>query len=144
VIGGTVWTLRLPEPSRPTDESAHDPRPDELGLCVRYDQCREDIRVDLMHRGARIGLEVRSHHEVLLILAEQRLEDAARSPAERGWIDPDVLAGMAGLKKPTLNVHIQRLRKQFVDCGVVGTVVERRANNDLRLVAVKQLDVRGV
>lgn len=141
IVADVVWMLRLPEPSRPTDESAHDPRPDELHLTIRYDQRREDIRVDLVHRGARIGLEPRSHHEVLLVLAEQRLKDTALPPAEQGWIDPDVLARMAGVKKATLNVHIQRLRKQLIDCGVIGTVVDRRANNDLRLVAVHALDV---
>lgn len=141
VIADAVWTLRLPEPSRPTDESSHDPRPDELHLSIRYDPSRENIRVDLIHRGARIGLDVRSHHEVLLILAEQRLEDAGRPAADQGWLNPDVLASMAGLKKATLNVHVQRLRKQFVECGVVGTVIDRRATNDLRLVALRAIDV---
>jgi len=61
-------------------------------------------------------------------------------PAERGWLDAQVLADMAGLARATLNVYVQRLRRQIADCGVIGVVIDRRANHDLRLVEL-ELDV---
>lgn len=139
VVDGRAWTLRLPNPTPPTDEAKRDRQPEVLRLVISVDPSRENILIDLMHRGARVGLAPRAHHEVLLILAEHWLEDASSPPSERGWLDAQLLADMAGSSRATLNVHVQRLRKQFVDCGVVGTVIERRANHDLRLAPLQDV-----
>lgn len=133
VLDGAVWILRLPEPSRPTDRAAEPPRAADLRLRLGVGLDQETIQADVLHGDERIGLDPRSHHEVLHLLARQQLADAALPAPERGWIDPEVLAGQAGIKRSVLNVYVQRLRKQFQSCGVVGEVIQRRPSHALRL-----------
>jgi hypothetical protein len=73
---------------------------------------------------------------MLVVLAEERLADAAASRAERGWIHLDTLAAKLGQEPRTLNVHVCRLRQQLGQLGFdeAATIIERRpSTGQLRL-----------
>lgn len=148
VVDGEVWTLRLPDPVLRTDET-HDPPPlAEFTLTLAVSLDGETITVDLFRRGERVGLKSRSHHEVLLLLARQLIEDRAKGlpEIECGWVDPELLARQAGLKRSALNVYVMRLRREFEECGVVSEqgVIERRGQSwALRLVPL-DVEVAGL
>lgn len=136
-LDGRVWILRLPEATPRTDEARDAPRAGDLCLRLGVGRDQETITALLTHRGARIGLDPRSHHEVLVWLARQQVDDAALPEPERGWVEPEVLMDCTGLKRNVLNVYVQRLRQQFADCGVVGEVIERRPSHALRLAPMQ-------
>lgn len=62
-----------------------------------------------------IDLEVRNHHDILLLLAERLqadlLEDRERE--ESGWLYMDELTETLGISEKLINIQIHRLRKQL-------------------------------
>lgn len=139
IIDGQGWILRVPEPVLRTDEARDSPQIDEFKLRLAVSRDGETIVVDLFHGDERVGLKSKSHHEVLLLLARQLIDDRASGlpEIECGWVEPDLLARQAGLKRSALNVYVMRLRREFDECGLVSEqgAIERRASSwALRLV----------
>ncbi|MEZ4434648.1 MAG: FHA domain-containing protein [bacterium] len=137
VVGGEVWLLRLPEVAEPTSEAiggVH--RLADLKLELAVAGHGEVVDARLLRAGHRIGLEPRSHHELLVLLARQYVEDADASPDDRGWIFPEVLMDTMRCTREVLNVYIHRIRRQFAAADVVDghQVIERRApTHEVRL-----------
>ncbi len=98
----------------------------------RASQDEEHVSVTLFRGGRSLELGERTHHYLLMLLARQRLSDAARAfdAHSLGWVDSDQLACMLGLDKSHLNIQVFRLRKQFEDAvsqGLIGhDFIERR------------------
>lgn len=141
VLGGESWHVRLPEPLTCTAESTAPIVVTKLRLHLTASRDLETITVAVLHEGTRIGIETRSHHEVILLLARQHQHDTAADtePAERGWIEAEELARMLNTTRDHLNVHIARIRKQFIACGVMDghdIIERRRAAGQLRLAPI--------
>jgi pSer/pThr/pTyr-binding forkhead associated (FHA) protein len=85
-------------------------------------------KLQLSRNERRIEFEFRTHHAVLLALAQARLADRDRIGFEQGWRSCDALLETLGYNTNRLNVEIHRARRQFADVGVVDAarLVERR------------------
>jgi hypothetical protein len=136
VVDGGGWVLDLPSGAGATLEAGARPLSLEtvaLRLAVSRDQ--EHVEITLLHEGRATPLPSRTHHHVLLMLARAMIEDAGASPAERGWIDRDLLCEMLATDRIQLNVEVHRLRRQLLGMGIAGAanIVERRPTGQLRL-----------
>lgn len=146
VLDGRSWTLRLPEGATPTGEvMGRVCRLDELRLELDVSRDEETIDARLFNGRSRIGLDPRSHHYVLVLLARQRLADraAGRSEADEGWIDAEVLCEMLKQRRDVLNVYVYRIRQQFIRAGVIdgAEVIARRPHAHQLRLAVADLAV---
>lgn len=147
VVDGESWTLRLPEGSTATGDGVGAiSRLDELRLELDVSRDQESVDVRLLTGSAQSGLEPRTYHYLLALLAKQRLEDRADgvAPADEGWIDAEVLCEMLRVRRDVLNVHVYRIRRQFVGAGVVDgkDVIERRPLAHQLRLAVTDVAVR--
>src|SRR5262249_4752869 len=96
----------------------------------------EHVEVTVLHGGVKSSLPTRTHHYLLLTLARAALADASSSPAERGWVDREVLCRMLATDPRRLNVDVFRVRKQFADLGIhgaAGIIARRPGTGQLRL-----------
>lgn len=68
-----------------------------------------------MRNGKTLNLNERVHHYLLLVLARQRQQDAAKGfdHASQGWVDMQNLCTMLGLTETHINIQIFRARKQL-------------------------------
>ncbi len=102
----------------------------ELALSVSAD--RETVTVWTTVDGRRHELPSRAHHELLLVLAEARLNEFREGVADSqaGWLDVEEAARhtAAGLAK--LNLDIFRIRRAFENMGLrePHEIIERRAS----------------
>lgn len=140
-IGSQTWTLHVPVISENTLGGKAPPR--ELRNCVLRFQVsgnREHIIMELVYGGKGTVLPARAHNELLLRLAELRLEDqknSTLSAAEHGWVYiPDLIREL-GSNENRLYQHVYRTREQFAgDCQISDgvNIVERRpASRQIRL-----------
>ncbi len=154
-VTGDPWRLALPPwgPGTHIPETQQDtPGTLRLGLSalalrVRVSRDRETVGVVAELGGREIELAPRASHEVLLLLAEARLQDQAAGqlrPAEHGWVYAEWLAKQLGSERSKLNVDVCRLRKQFArDVGLpdAAGLIERRALTHQLRVGVERLAV---
>ena len=126
-------------------EAGEAPVTDRLRLELDVSRDEETIDARLFNGKTRIGLEPRSHHYVLVLLARQRLADrsAGSSEADEGWIDAEMLCAMLKQRRDVLNVYVYRIRQQFMRAGVIdgGDVIERRPHAHQLRLAVADLVV---
>ena len=134
---GDGWTLDLPSAAGVTQEIGDLlPALDTIALRFAVDRAEEHIEVTVLHDRGTTPLPSRAHHYLLLTLARAILDDRAASPAERGWIDREVLCRMVGTDGPRLNVDVFRVRRQLAALGIHGAagIIERRpGTGQLRL-----------
>ncbi|MBK5540713.1 FHA domain-containing protein [Pseudomonas sp. TH05] len=133
------WRLSYSSEEQNTLVSA----PSSLSSCMRFKTSLDEEHVQLtLFRGAQsLELGERTHHYLLLLLARQRLADAARGfdLHTQGWLELDDLVGMLGLDKAHLNIQVFRLRKQFqqaVSQGLIGQDFIERRRGGVRLGSV--------
>ena len=138
------WRLRLPESLPPTEKAIEDkPTIDALTLRFRVSPDEEAVELLALHGPRAIGLNVRTHHYPLLLLARARLRDV-KLPAERqGWIQQTDLCRQLRCDVDRLYIDIFRCRRQFAEAGVVDAakVVERRSGTGLIRIGVGSLEV---
>lgn len=131
-LGGVQWTLALPEIEQETLQLIQDvtmPRDTEIRFEVSND--REHVIVTVVQSGQTIHVGEQAHNELLLVLAEARLEDDERSDLperDRGWVHVEDLCRMLGTTRNTVGSQAFRARERFRKCKVAGAddVVENR------------------
>lgn len=129
-IQGKTYVLDLPQVVAAT----RDMRTATLascGLTFHVSRDYEHIEVDVRGPGREVRLPHRAHHELLLYLAQARLEDAsnAKLPAEEhGWRYQDDVARQLRIPPSHFNMTIYRARQQFRGGGFddANALLERR------------------
>ena len=137
VTSADKWRLHLPEMLAPTVD-AEDTALSIATIALRFMIDGHGRCVGLAaRRGAQsLELKPRTHHAVLLALAQVRLADSNSPARDRGWITQDVLLERLGYDSSRLHVEVYRSRKQFAKAGILDAarLVERRAQDrSLRL-----------
>jgi hypothetical protein len=144
-VDGVAWRVLLPVLPLETAEGERTLGANDLTLTFSVSRDEEHVDVEVRWQGGSASLASRAHHYPLLVLARQRLADAAAGVAdsEQGWIWPDALAKMLGSTQNHLNVSIHRIRKEFAALGVFdgAAVVERRGGSGPVRVGVRRLEV---
>lgn len=133
-IGGHAWRLVCAE------ERLNTLVPSNQLACMRFECSENDdhVRLVLTRGRATMDLGVQTHHELLRLLALQRLADIQKGldvPAQ-GWMAIDTLVSLLGMDKAHLHVLIFRMRKQLeeaVSQGLIQHDVIERRKGGLRL-----------
>ncbi len=102
----------------------------ELTLSLVVSRDEESMLTELHGPTQSIEVPARATHQVLLVLARQRIEDQRLGLAESecGWIYSDDLARMMGADQQKINLDVHRVRQQLAKLGVLDAarIVERR------------------
>jgi FHA domain len=146
--GGRDFVLRVPDLIAVTWD-AGSPAPHLAGLTLRFSVSRDEEYVALTAHDEHhaIDLGARAHHQVLLMLARNRLEDRKAKPpagarerqateSAEGWVYQDELADKLAMDETHLNVAVFRCRRQLSEAGILGaaSIIERRRpTRELRL-----------
>lgn len=128
-IGGHAWRLVCAE------ERACTLVPSTGRSCMVFHISLDEAHVSLtLTRGhASMDLGERPHHDLLILLARQRLADVAHGvdAHSQGWVDFDTLADRLHIDKAHLNIQVFRLRKQLERAVLEGLIqqdfIERRS-----------------
>jgi hypothetical protein len=143
--GGDVFRVYLPVPGEETVRLRPAPRIATIGLSFRHSLDEEDVRIAVLDdRGEAIAtLENRAHHYLLLVLARQRLADAALPAEQQGWLYQEELVRMLRTDDSGLNLHVFRGRKALAQAGVedAATLIERRSGSRQLRIGVSDLAV---
>jgi pSer/pThr/pTyr-binding forkhead associated (FHA) protein len=102
----------------------------EVTLELTSSQDEESLTIVLATKTARTTLPERAFHYLLLTLARARAQDQTSGVAEEeaGWVSlQDLIPGLYP-DQETLNVHLYRARKQFIELGAKDArgLIERR------------------
>ena len=137
IADGEGWILDLPSGAGSTWEAGVLlPTLETISLRFAVSRDEEHIEVTLAHAGGAAPLAVRTHHYLLLTLARAVLADEGASPAERGWVDREVLCRMMGTDSRRLNVDVFRVRRQMAALGIhgaAGIIARRSGTGQIRL-----------
>lgn len=133
-IGGHAWRLVCAE------ERLNTLVPTSQISCLTFQASHDEEHVCLsLSRGrATLDLGEQTHHYLLLLLARQRLIDAAQGlgPQDQGWIDNETLVKLLDMDKAHLHIHIFRLRKLFEPVVAQGLIQQdfiERSQRGVRL-----------
>lgn len=140
-VDGLTWQLQI---NRSLDDTQQ-LRPsvtslDQLTFLFKTSLDEESTQLVIQKSEDTIDLLERSHHYLTLCLARQRVLDMQNNLAEteQGWVYAELLAKNLGLEASHLNIHIYRIRKQFVDAlnntCESNNIIERKAGK-LRLAS---------
>jgi FHA domain len=138
------WQLELPLQEERIESTYEGPASvsgfDRLSLHFRVSHDGDDVTLSVGHDGEMIELGARAFGDMLLSLAEARLNDAknrAELPTtEHGWVYVDDLIREAHLADDQqLNQYVFHARKQLARLGVddAARLIERRRSGRLRL-----------
>ena len=136
--GGQTWRLHLPQPMTTTESLDEKPRSVlDVDLHLVHSLDEENVELHIIDGDQEHHVPHRAHHELLLHLARQRIQDAqdpALPPAEHGWMHRDLLLMELRTSANTLHQQVHRARRQFQRLGWPdgADVVEGR-NGQLRL-----------
>ena len=152
-VSGQTWLLGLP-PVTPSGEMTSTLGMDELTLSLstldrlRFVKNRDESVAELTvwYRHKPIPVPVRSHHALLVVLAQSILDDDEQARLEKGWRSVDVLCEALALDPAQLNTQIFRARRQFASMGVSGAarLIERRAATRQIRLGVDRVEIRTV
>lgn len=111
---------------------------DELKLHFEVSRDRESLTLEILSGSDTRVVANRAYHELLLVLAEERLAAvlAGVPEPEQGWLNTDELCRRVAGDISKINVDVFRARQQFDQLGVVEShrIVERRpTSRQLRL-----------
>ena len=153
-VGGTSYRLSTPGVVSDTaalstpELAAKAFRLQHLRLEFRVSQDEEHVEIHVQRGGETVDLGSRSHNYVLLLLARERLAEAARGVAESacGWMDQEQLLRALRSRAERLNIDIFRIRKQFDAIGVLdaASIVERRPGTKQLRIGAGSITIRGV
>ena len=146
-VAGRLWRLYLPRSMADTMRHASN-QLDIADISLRFrivGQDRNAVRFELLQGDRRVDLGVRPSHELLLALAEKRLEDRKDgvTEAEQGWMPIDVLTRMLTLDESLINVHVHRARRQLQDAHVADAahIIERRRGSRAIRLGVARVEI---
>jgi hypothetical protein len=151
-VAGQKWRLSTPGIVSDTSvvdasEAAKAIRLQQVGLEFRVSRDEEHIQICVERGKESIDLGSRSHNYVLLLLARERLADAARGLDEPacGWIDQERLLRDLRTRPEHLNIDIFRIRKQFGAAGILdaASIVERRSGAKQLRIGVGTIVIHG-
>jgi len=143
VVEGERWVVELPPASAETAQtglarSGGWANFDDLFLRFDVSRDRESIILSIAAGAETRAVTNRAHHELLLILAEARIESAAAAvpESEQGWLHIDELCRRVAEDISKVNVDVFRARQQLDQLGVIEShrIIERRpAARQLRI-----------
>jgi hypothetical protein len=117
-------------------------------LEFRVSQDEEHVEIHVDRGGETVDLGSRSHNYMLLLLARERLAEAARGIADSacGWMDQEQLLRALRSRAERLNIDIFRIRKQFGAIGILdaASIVERRPGTKQLRIGVGAITISGV
>ncbi len=129
-------------------EISLDKRVDVIGLDFAVSADEEYIEVTARLAATAEAIKPRAHHELLLVLARRRLEDAAEGVAasEQGWVYTSDVRTMLRISANQFYVMSHRCRKELEDLGVVdaGRIIEKRTTSRQVRIGVADLTVRAL
>jgi len=128
VLDGRSWRILVPDGDDATGRVSTVVPLSTLHLDFEVSRDEEHVQLTVSAPGHRRTLVPREHLYVLLLLARQRVADAALPEPDQGWVDRDELLRWLQLDKNALNVAIYRARGQLAQAGVDGAagIVEVR------------------
>ncbi|MEO0600670.1 MAG: FHA domain-containing protein [Myxococcota bacterium] len=128
VIDGVTWRLHIPGATTATGHLDPVVPLSTVHLAFEVSRDQEHVQITVSGTGDPRRLEPREHAYVLLLLARQRLADAALPEPDQGWVDRDELLRWLRFDKNALNVAIYRARGQLAQAGIDGAagIVEVR------------------
>jgi hypothetical protein len=119
-----------PDTSAAGGRDPTDPDLDSLRVVFRVSRDEEHVEVVVERRGESIELGSRVHNYPLLLLARQRLSDAANGMPERscGWVYLEEFVRSLKVTPERVNMDVYRIRRQFAALGVPepARIIERR------------------
>lgn len=137
---GHVCTPQSPSPPDLRVAALH------LAFSVSLDE--EHVELLVTCGGRTFGLGDRGHNYLLLTLARQRMDDAARgvTESECGWVALEDVEHDRTMSPPRLNMDVHRIRKQFAAVGVIDAegIIERRTRNRRLRIGVGRLSILKV
>lgn len=128
-IGGHAWRLVCAEERACTLV----PSTGLTGMVFQISLDERHVSLTLTRGHASLDLGERPHHHLLMLLARQRLADAAqgRDAHSQGWVAFDDLADRLHMDKAHLNIQIFRLRRHLEQAVAEGLIqhdfIERRS-----------------
>ncbi len=128
--------------ARTIERFPRDVRLPDLALTFEVSRDEEYVHLRMACEQRHFDMGARAHNYLLLTLARRRLADAAAHPLDPscGWIYQDEFEHDPTMAAPQLNVHIFRIRRHFIRCGVINgeAIVERRPQTrQLRIGAAR-------
>lgn len=146
IVAGESWILELPTSNGSTLTAGQEPILEDLGLRIAVSADEEHVEVTVLHDGRTIPLVPRSYHYLLLTLGRLRVQDAALTPGERGWVEREDLCKMLAVDPLRLNTDVCRLRKQFAEAGVHGAagIVARRPGSAKLRLGVERVEITSL
>lgn len=121
---------------------------DNLRLIFRVSRDEEHVEVVVERRGESIDLGSRVHNYPLLLLARQRLSDAASGMQDRscGWVYLEEFVKLLKVTPERVNMDVYRIRKQFAGLGVLEPVriIERRPRTRQLRIGIGRLSVESI
>ncbi len=133
-----AWTLCLPaNVSGPGDLTVTNLAALDVAVGFTTSADGEELlRAEVVVEGQRTALAVRTHLQLPLILAQQRMHDRARGvpDTEQGWLDVDVVCRQVPVLQHLLAMYVHRTRRQLADVGVphAEEVIESRGRRPHR------------
>lgn len=129
---GDEWTIFVPLDEGLDVRSTVQPMdtPMLLGrITIEFQVSRDEEFVELVLKNTEHRISARAANYLLLILARERLADAALAEADRGWVYSSELAKKLSFDLERLNVEVFRARAALAAVGVVDAsrIIERRA-----------------
>lgn len=131
-VGERTYRVQAPFSLPPTAQTA--PSLAEATLQLRVAGHEEHIEARLLVAHQVIHLRSRTHFQLLLLLARERLGDQARAIPlpDQGWLTITDLCDLLKTDRAAINTHVYRLRKQFghLDLRDAVEIVQRRFDSD--------------
>lgn len=134
-IDGEIHQLFLCGTLQATQKLGFEPSSSEtptLTLIFDVSQDEENITLTIDDGQQHLDLGERSHHEILLYLAREKLKHMAENyvAQEQGWCRKSVISQEVGLEESHINILIFRARKQISEASNnaldSSTIIERK------------------
>jgi hypothetical protein len=124
--------------------------PDLGGLRLVFRVSTDEEHVELVAKFGDVSIELgsRGHNYILLLLARQRLADAAQdiTASACGWVYQDDFIRALKSSPERLSIDIFRIRRQFAAVGVSepASLVERRPRTKQLRIGVSALSIENI
>jgi len=137
-----------PNTSSPAALNPADRELDGVRLIFRVSRDEEHVEVVVQRQGGTIELGSRVHNYPLLLLARQRLSDAANGLHDRscGWVYLDEFVRSLKVTPERVNMDVYRIRKQFAGLGVLdpARIIERRPRTRQLRIGIARLALETI
>lgn len=134
IVGGQTWELAVPPPYPVAGTYKATPSPSLATITLHFHVSRDEehVRIDVENGENMLSLKERAGFYMLLVLARERLNDAAHASlpdAEQGWLHVVDLMRALTVDERNLNVLVCRVRAAFGKALAdgAGGIVQRRS-----------------